>query len=57
MVVWVTAEQPDLPLYAAKDPRVERWYQEDQLLDVVRSDPHRGRPLSSRDGGLLAGKN
>ena len=39
MVVWVTAEQPDLPLYAAKDPRVERWYQEDQVLDVVRSDP------------------
>jgi hypothetical protein len=38
MVVWVTAEQPDLPLYAAKDPRVERWYQEDQVLDVVRSD-------------------
>jgi hypothetical protein len=39
MVLWVTAEQPDLPLYAAKDPRVVRWYQEDQVLDVVYSDP------------------
>jgi hypothetical protein len=39
MVLWVTAEEPNLPLYAAKDPRVVRWYQEDQVLDVVRSDP------------------
>jgi hypothetical protein len=39
MAAWVTAEQPNLPLYAAKDPRVVRWYQEDQVLDVVRSDP------------------
>jgi hypothetical protein len=39
MVVWVTAEEPNLPLYAAKDPRVVRRYQEDQVLDVVRSDP------------------
>jgi hypothetical protein len=39
MLVWVTAEQPNLPLYAAKDPRVVRWYQEDQVMDVVRSDP------------------
>ena len=38
-VIWATAEAPDLPLYAAKDPRVVRWYQEDQVLDVVRSDP------------------
>jgi hypothetical protein len=29
MVVWATAEQPNLPLYAAKDPTVVRWYQED----------------------------
>jgi hypothetical protein len=29
-VVWVTAEEPNLPLYAAKDPTVVRWYQEDQ---------------------------
>jgi hypothetical protein len=39
MVTWATAEQPNLPLYAAKDPTVVRWYQEDQVLDVVRSDP------------------
>ena len=39
MVLWVTAEQPNLPLYAAKDPRVVHWYQEDQVMDVVRSDP------------------
>jgi hypothetical protein len=39
MVVWVTAEEPNLALYAAKDPDVVRWYQEDQVLDVVRSDP------------------
>jgi hypothetical protein len=39
MVVWVTAEEPNLPLYAAADPRVVRWYQEDQVMDVVRSDP------------------
>jgi hypothetical protein len=38
-VIWATAKEPDLPLYAAKDPRVVRWYQEDQVLDVVRSDP------------------
>jgi hypothetical protein len=39
MVLWVTAERPNLPLYAAKDPTVVRWYQEDQVMDVVRSDP------------------
>jgi hypothetical protein len=39
MVIWVTAEEPNLPPYAAKVPTVVRWYQEDQVLDVVRSDP------------------
>jgi hypothetical protein len=39
MVVWATAEEPNLPLYAATDPTVVRWYQEDQVMDVVRSDP------------------
>jgi pimeloyl-ACP methyl ester carboxylesterase len=39
MAVWVTADKPNLPLYSAKDPRVERWYQEDQVMDVVRSEP------------------
>jgi hypothetical protein len=38
-VIWVTADKPNLPLYAAKDPTVVRWYQEDQVIDVVRSDP------------------
>jgi len=38
-VVWVTADGPNLPLYAAKDPGIVRWYQEDQVLDVVRSEP------------------
>jgi hypothetical protein len=38
-VIWVTAGKPNLALYAARDPRVVRWYQEDQVMDVVRSDP------------------
>jgi len=39
MVAWVTADKPNLPLYAARDPTIVRWYQEDQVLDIVRSDP------------------
>jgi hypothetical protein len=39
MVAWVTADKPNLPLYAAKDPSIVRWYQEDQVINVVRSDP------------------
>ena len=39
MVMWVTAEKPNLPLYAAADSRIERWYQEDQVVDIARSDP------------------
>jgi hypothetical protein len=39
MVIWATPDTPNLPLYAAKDPSVVRWYQEDQVLNVVRSDP------------------
>jgi hypothetical protein len=39
MAIWATAEEPNPPLYASKDPRVVRWYQEDQVLNVVRSDP------------------
>jgi hypothetical protein len=30
MVTWVTADKPNLPLYAAKDPSIVRWYQEDK---------------------------
>lgn len=39
MVIWATADKPNLALYAAKDPNVVRWYQEDQVMNVVRSDP------------------
>jgi hypothetical protein len=39
MVAWSTAEKPNLPLYAAKDPSTVRWYQEDQVINIVRSDP------------------
>jgi hypothetical protein len=39
MVAWSTAERPNLPLYAAKDPSTVRWYQEDQVINIVRSDP------------------
>jgi hypothetical protein len=38
-LLWVTADEPNLRLQAAKQPGVVRWYQEDQVLDVVRSDP------------------
>jgi hypothetical protein len=56
-VIWATAKEPNLALYAAKDPRVERWYQEDQVLDVVRSDPQgidRVAELSLQVTGELA---
>jgi len=39
MITWVTADKPNLPMYAAQDPTIVRWYQEDQVLDIVRSDP------------------
>ena len=39
MVVWATSERPNLLLRAANDPSIMRWYQEDQVLNVVRSDP------------------
>ena len=38
-MAWITAEQPNLPLYAAKDPSIVRWYKEDQVINIVRSDP------------------
>jgi len=38
-VIWATVEEPNLPLHAASDPSVVRWYQEDQVLDVARSNP------------------
>ena len=39
MLIWVTADKPNLPLYAAKDSSIVRWYQVDEVMDVVRSDP------------------
>src|SRR5262249_39085152 len=39
MVIWITAEKPNLPLYAARDPNIVCWYQEDQVINIVRSDP------------------
>ena len=39
MLAWSTADKPNLPLYAAKDPSIVRWYQEDQVINIVRSDP------------------
>jgi hypothetical protein len=39
MVMWVTADKPNLPLYAAKNVNIVRWYQEDQVIDIARSDP------------------
>lgn len=39
MVIWTTSDKPNLPLCAAKDPSIVRWYQEDQVLNIVRSDP------------------
>ena len=39
LVIWVTPDQPNLPLRAAKDPSIVRWYQEDQVMNVVQSEP------------------
>ena len=39
MMIWATADQPNLPLRAAKDPDILRVYQEDQVFNVVRSEP------------------
>jgi hypothetical protein len=38
-VIWTTAEEPNLALHSAQDPTIVRWYQEDQVLNVVRSEP------------------
>lgn len=39
MLIWASADKPNLPLYAAKDPSIVRWYQVDEVMNVVRSDP------------------
>jgi hypothetical protein len=57
MVAWVTADKPNLSLYAATDPSIVRWYQEDQVINVVRSDPlkiNRVSEISFKVEGELA---
>jgi hypothetical protein len=39
LVIWATPDAPNLPLRAASKPEIVRWYQEDQVMNVVRSDP------------------
>src|SRR5262249_36977417 len=39
MLTWVAADKPNLPLRAAKDTNILRVYQEDQVVNVVRSEP------------------
>jgi hypothetical protein len=39
LLIWASPDKPNLPLRAARDPRILRCYQEDQVMNVVRSDP------------------
>ena len=39
VVMWKTADEPNLTFYAAKDPSIMRVYQEDQVIDIVKSVP------------------
>jgi hypothetical protein len=39
LVIWASPDKPNLPLRAARNPSIVRWYQEDQVMNVVRSDP------------------
>jgi hypothetical protein len=39
LVIWASPDAPNLPLRAARNPDITRWYQEDQVMNVVRSDP------------------
>ena len=39
LVLWASPHEPNLPLRAARNPAIVRWYQEDQVMNVVRSDP------------------
>jgi hypothetical protein len=38
-VLWAAPDEPNLALYAARDTSVVRWYKEDQVLNIVRSEP------------------
>src|SRR5262249_29404278 len=56
-LMWLSADAPKLQLHAAQDPRIERWYKEDQVIDVVRSDPqgiNRVSDISLKAAGELA---
>jgi len=53
VVVWSTADEPNLPLVAAKNPNIVRWYQEDQVLDIVFSEPMQLNQVS--EAALRAG--
>jgi hypothetical protein len=39
LLIWATPGEPNLPLVAARDTSIVRWYQDDQVMNVVRSDP------------------
>jgi hypothetical protein len=39
MIIWATPDKPNLALHAANDTSVVRWYQEDQVMNVVLSEP------------------
>jgi hypothetical protein len=39
LVIWASPDKPNLPLRAARNTDIVRWYQEDQVMNVVRSDP------------------
>jgi hypothetical protein len=49
VVMWVTADKPNLPLYAAHDPSIVRVYQEDQVINIVRSGPMNVNEVSEID--------
>src|SRR5215510_16046912 len=52
LVIWATPDRPNLQLRAAKDLRVIRWYQEDQVMNVVRSEPLGVNRVSDLDIGV-----
>jgi hypothetical protein len=39
LVIWATAAEPNVCLRAASDPQIVRWYREDHVMNVIRSDP------------------
>src|SRR5262249_7928543 len=36
LVIWASPQEPNLALRAARKPEIVRWYQEDQVMNVVR---------------------